>query len=285
MAGNKPQAHPHISDQEYAVAAIAGLGLLLAILAGMLDAFGSSDNLLGLSFTYVFVIGIILIAIALVLWWIALQPSKEFDDLQTPYYTGHDHHHDEAHAAEDHHEIAAHADEESHAKPAESADGDDLAIIEGIGPKAKAALYAVGIRTFQQVAQSDEATLNQAVGSPDLKLLKTHTWKKQAEYIVNKDAEGFENYKKSLKSGTIEDLEKIEGIGPKVKAALVAAGIQTFAQLASADVEALRGILQAANLKLPKPDTWPTQAQFLVEGDVAGFTAYTERLKGGVDKS
>lgn len=110
MAGNTPKAHPELNDREYTVASIAGLGLLLAILAGMLDAFGSSDNLFGLPFMSIFWLGIILIAVGFLLWWLALDPSKHFDDLTTPYYTGHDHHddHDDHHEAESHEEVSAH---------------------------------------------------------------------------------------------------------------------------------------------------------------------------------
>lgn len=81
---------------------------------------------------------------------------------------------------------------------------------------------------------------------------------------------------------TPDDLTRIEGIGLKISAALQAAGITTFAQLAQANEETLRAALAAANLRFaPSLRTWAKQAAYLAKGDEKGFTAYTQKLTAG----
>ncbi len=83
-------------------------------------------------------------------------------------------------------------------------------------------------------------------------------------------------------SGGRDDLEIIEGIGPRRAEVLVAAGIDTFAKLAKSNEQALRDIMEKASLSLePGIGTWPIQADYLVRGDQAGFQAFTDALVGG----
>jgi predicted flap endonuclease-1-like 5' DNA nuclease len=77
-----------------------------------------------------------------------------------------------------------------------------------------------------------------------------------------------------------DDLKRIEGIGPKMAAALGAAGITTYAGLAAADETTIKAAISAAGMRFsPSLPTWPRQAQLLAEGDVAGFAEMTRRLK------
>jgi len=78
-----------------------------------------------------------------------------------------------------------------------------------------------------------------------------------------------------------DDLEVIEGIGPKIASVLQAAGITSFAELAATDVERLNEILQEANLRLAHAETWPEQAGLAAAGKWDEFNALTEQLKGG----
>ena len=80
-----------------------------------------------------------------------------------------------------------------------------------------------------------------------------------------------------------DDLKRVEGIGPKMEQALRAAGIETFAQLASAAQGELQSAIDAAKLMSPSVGTWAKQARFLADGDGAGFVAYIEHLVGGVE--
>lgn len=60
-----------------------------------------------------------------------------------------------------------------------------------------------------------------------------------------------------------DDLLLIRGIGPKTASLLQAAGITTFAQLASTPIDHLRAILQQAGgrYRIIDPTSWPAQAQ------------------------
>jgi predicted flap endonuclease-1-like 5' DNA nuclease/glycosidase len=79
-----------------------------------------------------------------------------------------------------------------------------------------------------------------------------------------------------------DDLTRIEGIGPKMAAALQEAGITTFAALSKAKSTALRAALEAAGLRFaPSLPTWARQARYLERGDEAGFKAYTTALVAG----
>lgn len=79
----------------------------------------------------------------------------------------------------------------------------------------------------------------------------------------------------------IDDLEIIEGIGPKIAGVLKQAGITSFAQLAAMTPTAITAILQAANMRLADPTSWPEQARLADAGDTAGLQALQDKLKGG----
>ncbi len=79
-----------------------------------------------------------------------------------------------------------------------------------------------------------------------------------------------------------DNLKRIEGIGPKTAAILQAAGISTFAQLASASVAQLKAILVEAGLRsLVDPSTWPEQAALAAEEKWDELAALQDQLKGG----
>ncbi len=83
-------------------------------------------------------------------------------------------------------------------------------------------------------------------------------------------------------SGPIDDLARVEGIGPKITAALVAAGIRSFRDLGGSDVETLRAALRSAGLRfVPSLPSWPEQARLLADDDTAGLAALTDRLIAG----
>lgn len=81
-----------------------------------------------------------------------------------------------------------------------------------------------------------------------------------------------------------DDLTTIEGLGPKSAQALIAAGITTFAQIAATSAEELEDVVKVkggVRVLDGQTKTWPKQAQFLVDGDEAGFKTYTDLLVGG----
>jgi predicted flap endonuclease-1-like 5' DNA nuclease len=76
-----------------------------------------------------------------------------------------------------------------------------------------------------------------------------------------------------------DDLQKLEGIGPKVAGLLRAAGITTFARLAAASEDTLRTILSEGGMRLaPTLPSWPTQAALAAKGDWAALEQYQARL-------
>jgi predicted flap endonuclease-1-like 5' DNA nuclease len=82
-----------------------------------------------------------------------------------------------------------------------------------------------------------------------------------------------------------DDLERIEGIGPQMAAALKQAGITTYTQLATADEATLREAIEARGLRFaPSIVTWGKQARLLADGDEAGFADLTRRLVAGRDE-
>lgn len=82
--------------------------------------------------------------------------------------------------------------------------------------------------------------------------------------------------------GSEDDLERIEGIGPRIASALRTAGIRSFRRLADADVPTLQAALENAGLRFaPSLPTWSRQARFLADGDEVGFIKLTESLVAG----
>jgi large subunit ribosomal protein L15 len=89
--------------------------------------------------------------------------------------------------------------------------------------------------------------------------------------------------KKAAKKSDGDDLKKIEGIGPKIAEVLVAAGVDTFEKLSTADTDALKGILAEAggNLASHNPTTWPQQAALAAAGQWDELKELQEKLLGG----
>jgi hypothetical protein len=82
-----------------------------------------------------------------------------------------------------------------------------------------------------------------------------------------------------------DQLEVIEGIGPKIEAALKSAGIGTFAAVAAASETDLRAALERSGINFaPSINTWARQAQLLVDGDLEGFENLTKQLTAGRNK-
>jgi large subunit ribosomal protein L17 len=78
-----------------------------------------------------------------------------------------------------------------------------------------------------------------------------------------------------------DDLEIIEGIGPKVAKVLKEAGIVSFADLAHASPDKVTEILKAAKLNMMDPAGWIEQAGLAAKGDMDGLKKLQDKLKGG----
>jgi predicted flap endonuclease-1-like 5' DNA nuclease len=63
-----------------------------------------------------------------------------------------------------------------------------------------------------------------------------------------------------------DDLTKIEGIGPKISAALRSSGVTAFADLAALQIDHLKQMLREAGIRIAYPETWPEQAGLAASG-------------------
>lgn len=92
---------------------------------------------------------------------------------------------------------------------------------------------------------------------------------------------GFSNLKSP---NGYDNFEIIEGIGPKINSVLHAAGVHTFASLASMDVPAISKILDAAgpNFKLANPGSWAEQAGLCASGSWEVLKKLQDELVAGV---
>jgi large subunit ribosomal protein L27 len=92
--------------------------------------------------------------------------------------------------------------------------------------------------------------------------------------------------KRSKKPSAGDDLTIIEGIGPKMAAALVAAGIDTFAKLSDSTEEQIHAAVEAAGLRFaPSIPTWAKQAKFAADDDMDGLKTYQDKLVGGREEN
>lgn len=84
-----------------------------------------------------------------------------------------------------------------------------------------------------------------------------------------------------------DDLKLVEGIGPKIEGLLNDAGINTWADLATAPEEKVQAILDEAGprYRMHDPATWAKQAKMANEGQWEELEAYQDRLDGGREVS
>jgi predicted flap endonuclease-1-like 5' DNA nuclease len=193
---------------------------------------------------------------------------------------------------------------------------DELTRIEGIGPRIAMALRGAGVGSFQDLAACESEQLTAALRDAGLCFGPSLiTWPHQAAFLAAGDETGFQTYLKTLLADrepgglgvpgapaprlvkveskvaekaaekaaeidlTGDDLERIEGIGPRISSALRKAGIRSFDALANSDIADLQSALESSGLRFaPSLPTWPKQARFLVQGDEESFSALADTL-------
>lgn len=89
------------------------------------------------------------------------------------------------------------------------------------------------------------------------------------------------------KASSVDDLTKVEGIGPKAAGALNAAGINTFADLGKAKVPAVQKILDESEGRFGamNPGSWPKQAQMAADGKWDELQKWQDEHDGGIEKA
>ena len=161
---------------------------------------------------------LVFLLVVIVVWSRLVQPV-ETPDIHTEH--GHEHGDGEAEAA--HAEMeAAHAEpesepEEPHPVPAATtaaavavpeeveseapSEPDNLAKLEGIGPKINKLLQDAGITTFAELAETATERLDEIVDAAGLTFADVSTWPEQARLAAAEDWEALEKLQEELKGG------------------------------------------------------------------------------------
>ncbi len=189
----------------------------------------------------------------------------------------------------------------------------DLRLIEGIDPGIEMVMRNAGINNWADLAAKKPEELdaifkaagpeyegiNSAVLIQQASLADAGKWtalialqkamgegdiaKAQLYYGVKASKNtSFENYALLLKP---DNLQVIEGIGPKTETTLKAAGINTWFDIANATPEKLKSILvtESKGFRMSRTNSWPRQAQLAVDGKWADLVAYQKFLDSGRD--
>lgn len=186
----------------------------------------------------------------------------------------------------------------------------ELQIVEGIGPKIEGLLKDAGIKNWKDLSEAKYETLKGILADAGsrYRMHDPKTWAKQAGLALKGNWDELVTYQKFLDTGRddkgnadtpskveklaqkrlgfskkAEDLQIVEGIGPKIESILKAAGINNRAELGAASVERLKEILTDAGdrYRLADPTTWPRQAQLAAEENWRALKEYQEFLDGG----
>jgi len=112
--------------------------------------------------------------------------------------------------------------------------------------------------------------------------------KKAAAKKVSPDAPGLQTATADKisfggKKYKLDDLKIVEGIGPKIEGLLNEAGINSWTDLAAADVEKLRAVLADAGSRysVHNPETWPQQAELCAKQSWDELQTLQDALDGG----
>lgn len=87
--------------------------------------------------------------------------------------------------------------------------------------------------------------------------------------------------KEEIGSEGIDDLKKLEGIGPKVATILAEAGIDSYTDLVKAGAKNVDKLLDDAGLQMMDSAGWIKQARLAAKGDWDGLHKLQDELKGG----
>lgn len=127
--------------------------------------------------------------------------------------------------------------------------GDDLTLLDGIGPVYAAKLRENGIISFADLAAADEARLGAIIDAPAWRRIQYGDWIAQAELAASGDKIALREFQDRLFRREGDNLTLVYGLGDRSATALQAAGIDSFATLAEATPQQLESILQEAEIR------------------------------------
>jgi predicted flap endonuclease-1-like 5' DNA nuclease len=284
------QTRQKLTEFESTIAFVVGGGLILLMLVfGLASASGGSDVS---RLTLFLLLGALLLFGGTLVWLFTSRPWSKRDDWSEPLYTGHAHdeHHAEMHAE--------HA--EPHGAPIETlahagaADDSELAAAMNIAPATAAA-----VATIEAVAAAPESSAEQTDVQPEASE-SAYAAVEQPAYAQVPEARAPDETTESAaqdepqasaapaepteaqSAQAPDDLTMIEGIGPKISGALIAAGVNTFAKLAAMQPEEIERVVRSAGVRMVgKAETWTKQAALAAEGKFDELKAYQRTLTAG----
>jgi predicted flap endonuclease-1-like 5' DNA nuclease len=284
------QVRQKLTEFESTIAFVIGGGLILLMLVfGLASASGGTD----VSRLNLFLIlGALLLFGGMLVWLFASRPWLKRDDWSEPLYTGHEH---EEHHAEGAEAVAEHAETLAHAGAAEPS---ELAAAMNVAPATAAVVAAVEAATAapeQQTEQIEPHPVAPEEPQSAYAAVEQPAYAQVPEARVpDQAAEAAEQIEPhplapepqpeaaEVAAHKPDDLTLIEGIGPKISAALVAAGIDTFAKLAAMQPEEIEKVVRSAGVRMVgKPETWAKQAALAAEGKFDELKAYQKTLTAG----
>ncbi|MFN2134655.1 MAG: helix-hairpin-helix domain-containing protein [Candidatus Promineifilaceae bacterium] len=145
---------------------------------------------------------------------------------------------------------------------------DDLKLIQGIGPRFSEKLAASGIATFAALAAASDDELDDAIEPQNWQKLDYESWRAQARTFAEVTPAQIEG----------DNLQQIEGIGPKYSQLLKQADILTFAELADTEPERLAEIIGAPAWRRVDYDSWIAQAGLAAAGNQDALLALQDEL-------
>ena len=202
----------------------------------------------------------------------------------------------------------------SPAPPRAPTGGDDLTMIEGIGPKTADVLRSSGIASFTMLSVTSPDRIRELLAEEGGVFVNQDptTWPDQAQLASNGEWDKLRAWQDVLVGGRepgaestapvesmapveaappvvdepaapVDDLTKIEGIGPKIGEALNNAGVTSFAQMAAMTSQDIKDILTNSDGTFGNHDstTWPQQAAMAAEGKWDELNAWQDELDGG----
>ena len=108
-------------------------------------------------------------------------------------------------------------------------------------------------------------------------------WKLVLKDFSPRDKGVLKAWKLNMKFQSIDDLKKVEGIGPKIEQILNKAGISSFSRLSATSARKVKEVLEAAGdrYKMHDPTTWGEQARMAAAGDWKKLEKWQDELDGG----
>lgn len=138
---------------------------------------------------WLLILALIIVAVILAIWWIRRRRAAKAAPAPTP-----------APAPKPAAPPPAAAPKPT-APPPTPAKPDDLAMLEGIGPKIAGVLRAAGITTFAQLAATDVSRLRQILEAAKLQFIDPGSWPEQAKLAAEGKWDALKTLQDQLKGG------------------------------------------------------------------------------------